>query len=50
MHEDPHFKYFYYKAENIEDIAKRWHEYNNTQMLDTVRDLAPLCAMRMITE
>ena len=31
MHEDPHFEYFYYEAENIEDIAKRWHEYNETQ-------------------
>lgn len=50
MHEDPHFEYFCYEVENIEDIAKCWHKYNNTQMLDTVRDLAPLCAMRMITE
>ena len=50
MHEDPHFEYFYYDVENIEDIAKRWREYNETQILDTVRDFAPLCAMRMITE
>lgn len=50
MHEDPHFEYFYYEVENIEDIAKRWREYNETQILDTVRDLALLCAMRMITE
>lgn len=50
MHEDPYFEYFYYEVENIEDIAKRWREYNETQILDTVRNLAPLCAMRMITE
>lgn len=48
--EGPHFEYFYYEVENIEDIAKRWREYNETQILDTVRDLAPLCAMCMITE
>ena len=39
--EDLHFEYFYYDIENIENIAKRWREYNETQILNTRRNLAP---------
>lgn len=39
--EDLHFEYFYYDIENIENIAKRWREYNKTQILNTGRNLAP---------
>lgn len=39
--EDMHFEYFYYDIENIENIAKRWCEYNKTQILNTRRNLAP---------